>query len=249
MDRLVGNDIQKTRDLFEEFNYYKPVIFSIFENQYDGLIYTNNKNKPDWAILQTPFLQHIIAGKPTNECEAILEEILFTIILNEQHEKEIVVFFNNDEWNEILQRIFEKRNDVCDFREIFHFSHENFNKLNQLSIPNNIQVIVEKCKVAPNSRKDTWSVKLILEGQIISRCEAIMAGKNMAEIDIATEETFRGKGYATIAGTILINKLIEEKLTPCWSTWPFRKESQHIAQELGFTHQKDVKAWIWLNAR
>jgi hypothetical protein len=248
MVELVGDDIQKARHLFEDFEFYQPVIYSIFENQYDGFIYTDNENKMNWALLETPFLQHIIAGKPTNDCESNLEDILFSIILNKQNEKEIVVFHNNDEWNIMLERIFKKRNGVSILRKIFHFSLEKYSKINHLNAPNDCKKIIKKCMVLPCGHKESWSVKLLFEGQIVSHCDAIMVGKNMAEIDIGTEEAFRGKGYATIAAMTLIDKLLEEKITPCWSTWSFRVESQHICQKLGFVPQQDVKAWIWMES-
>jgi hypothetical protein len=248
MEKLSGNHIQKARHLFEDFNFYQPVIFSIFENQYDGFIYTDDQSKLNWALLQTPFLQHIIAGKPTNDCEPILEDILFSIILNEQNEKEIVVFHNNNEWNDIMERIFKKRNGVSDSRKIFQFSYKNYNTISRLSIPNNVKIITEKSIILPFGLKETWSAKLLLNEQIISHCDAIMVGKNMAEIDIGTEEAFRGKGYATIVAMALIDKLLEDKITPCWSTWPFREESQHISQKLGFVLLPDIKAWIWLES-
>jgi hypothetical protein len=248
MDKLIGAEIQRARHLFAGLNFYQPVIFSIFEEQYDGFIYTDNQSELNWALLQTPFLQHIIVGKPTNDCESILEEILFSIILNEQNEKEIVVFFDNEGWNGILERIFKKRNGVSEFRKIFSFSSEKYNKINHLSVPNNVQIITEKCKVLPNSRKDSWMAKMLLGDKIISHSAALMVGKNMAEIDIETDEAFRGKGYATITAMALIDRLLEDKIIPCWSAWPFRIESQHIALKLGFVPQPDVIAWIWLKS-
>lgn len=246
MDKLIGNDIQKARHLFDNFCFYQALIFSIFENQYDGCIYTEDKDKLNWVVLQTPFLQHIVAGKPTNGCESILEEILFSYILNEQHQKEIVVFYDNYEWNEILKQVFQKHNGVSDIRKLYVLSIENYKKIERKPVPNDIQIIIEKCKPLPNCLKDTWSAKVLLEGKIVSHCDAIMIGKNMAEIDIGTDEAFRGKGYASIASICLIDKLLENNLTPCWASWPFRIESQHIALKLGFVPQPDVTAWIWL---
>ena len=130
MIKLVGNEIQKTRHLFEDFEFYQAVIFSIFEGQYAGTIFTDSKENPNWAILQTPFLQHIVAGDPVIGCDDIIEKIFFTYILNEQTEKEIVAFFNNEKWNDILKCIFEKHNGVSGKRNIFKFSSENFKKFN-----------------------------------------------------------------------------------------------------------------------
>jgi len=225
---------------------HQAVIFSVFEGQYNGCVYTDNENSPTWALLQTPFLQHCIAGEPTEKCGTVLDDIIFTEILNEQSEKEIVVFFASGEWNSVLEGIFTKRGGVSELRKIFSFSEENFREFRRLPIPEDVQAVAEKCKPAPNSRINTWSAKVLSKGKTVSHCDALMVGKGMAEIDIGTEEAFRGKGYATIAAALLIDRLLEEGLTPCWSTWPFRLESQHIAGKLGFVPQPDVTAWIWM---
>lgn len=246
MDKITGSEVQKARYLYDAYECNQAVIFSIFENQYDGCIYTNDRNDLKWSVLQTPFLQHFIAGVPTDGCAPILEEILFTNIPGEQNEKEIVVFSDTDKWNDILQEIFKKHNGVSDSRKLFAFSADNYCKCNRLTIPGDVQAIVEKCKTAPNSHIDTWSAKLFVKGQAVSHCDAMMIGKGMAEIDIATDEAFRGNGYATMAAILLIDKLLEDGLVPSWSTWPYRVESQHIARKLGFIPQPDAKAWIWV---
>lgn len=248
MIKLCGNDIQKSRHLFENFDFYQPFIFSIFENQFDGFVYVDKIEDMNWALLQTPFLQHIIAGKPTEGCESIIEEILFSIVLKEQTEEEIVIFNNNYVWDNILKGIFEKRKGVSDSRKIFNFSFENLVKIKDTKVPENIEILTEKCITFPNSKFNTWSTKILYDKNIVSHCDAVMVGKNMAEIDIGTDEHYRGKGYATIAAIKLIEKLLEEKIIPCWSTWTFRLESQHIAIKLGFIPQPDVKAWIWLKS-
>ena len=248
MYRLVGQDIQKARYFFETYSHNQAVIFSIFENQYEGYIYLDNPNEPNWAILQTPFLQHFIAGKPKNGCEKILEEILFSIILNEQDEKEIVLLTDDIEWNSILQEIYVKRHGVSDFRKIYAFSLENYKSINRPSTPNDIEIVIDKSKPLPFSLKDTWSAKIILDKKVISHCNALMVGKKMVEIDIGTEENYRERGYATISALALIDRLLEVDLTPTWSTWPFRLESQHIAEKLGFIKQPDAIAWIWMEA-
>ena len=246
MIKLVGNEIQKTRHLFEDFEFYQAVIFSIFEGQYNGTIYTDSREKPNWAILQTPFLQHVVAGNPVTGFENIVEEIFFTHILNEQTEKEIVAFYNDDVWDKTLKQIFEKHYGVSDKRKIFGFSLENYKNLIHKQIPSDVKVISEKCRTLPNALIDTWSSKVLFNDKIVSYCNALMVGKQMAEIDIATEEDFQGKGYATIASISLINNLLNDGITPCWATWPFSLKSQHIAQKLGFVLEKEVNAWIWL---
>jgi len=191
-------------------------------------------------------MQHFIAGEPVNCTEAEIEGILFETILSEQDENEIVVFAVSERWYDFLDNIFEKRGGLTDVRKIFSFNHDSYRNVIRKEIPGNIVPVVELKKCIPYSRTYTWSVRLTVGGNEVSYCNAVMVGKGNAEIDIATDERYQNKGYATLAATLLIDKLIESGLTPSWSTWPFRVESQQIAQKLGFTAEPDAKAWIWM---
>jgi len=247
MEKLTGNDMQAARLLFEKCNHNQAVIFSIFEGQFDGCVYANRRDQMDWALLQTPLLQHFIAGTPTEGCEAELEEILFSIILGEQSEKEIVVLSDDiTVWDGVLRNTYTKRNGVCDGRKIFNFSLKNYRAIPRPTIPEELEAVVELCRAAPMSHFDTWSAKLFVNGKPVTHCDAFAVGKGLAEIDIGTEEAFRGHGYATMAAILLIDKLLEVGLTPTWSTWPFRVESQRVAVKLGFVPQPDATAWIWM---
>ena len=246
MKKLTGNDLQKIKHLYEKYESNEPVIFSVFEGQFEGFAYVDDCLNPAWSILQTPFLQHFIAGSPTDGCTSLIEDILFNNILSEQREKELVVFSDSNEWNDKLDCIFQKHKGVSDSRKIFGFSMENYILLKKPMISDDIEIKVVKEKGISVSLKETWSAKVVLNNKIVSSCSALMVGRNKVEIDISTEEEFRGKGYATMAAMFLIDKTLEDGMTPCWSTWPFREESQHIAKKLGFISMPDVKAWIWM---
>ena len=245
MYKLHGNDNQKASKFFERYDSNQSVIFSVFENQLNGCAYVDDIDAISWAILQTPVYQHFIAGKPTDGCENEIDNILFNIILNEQEEKEIVVFSDTDRWDDVLRTVFQRHNGVTDSRKIFVFSADNYRKAVRPNLSENARPILEKCKALPFSNTDTWVAKIIVDGQVVSHCDAIMVGKGKAEIDIYTDEAFRGNGYAKMAAFMLIDKLLEEGLTPAWSAWPYRIESQHIAKKLGFVSAEDTKAWIW----
>jgi len=246
MDILKGSDIKKAIPLFDVYKSNQAVIYSVLENQFDGCVYTDNKDSMNWAILRTPFLQHFITGTPVDSCETVIEKILFETILSEQTEKEIVVFAISEQWHDILDSIFDKRDGGSDIRKIFCFNPDNYKNINRTVTPNGVTSIIELKKCMPYSHMDTWSVKLLIGNDEVSYGNAIMVGKGMAEIDIGTVEQYRNKGYATLAATLLIDKLIECNLIPTWSTWPFREESQRVAQKLGFTTKPDEKAWIWM---
>ena len=224
MDILIGTEMGKVIPLFDLYNSNQAVIYSVLENQYNGCVYTDGK----YAILRTPFLQHFIAGTPDDSCEVEIEDIIFNTILNEQTEKEIAVFSVSEQWHELLNRIFARRKGVSDGRKIFAFNRVHYMNLKRHAVPNDIVTVVERRRCNPDSLKDTWSARLFVHTQEVSYSNALMVGKGMAEVEISTVEAFRGKGYATITATLLIDKLLEQGLTPTWSTWPFALESQHI---------------------
>jgi len=245
MYKLQGNDIQKAKGLFEKYTSNQSVIFSVFENQLNGCVYVDDIDEMNWALLQTPVYQHFIAGNQTEGCADEIENTLFNVILNEQVEKEIVVFSDTDNWHNVLREVFQKHNGVSDSRKIFDFSHKSFREAVRPKLQDGAKVLLDKRVVLPFSNFETWTAKVIVDGQTASHCDAIMAGKGKAEIDIGTEEAFRGNGYAKAAAFALIDKLLSEGLTPAWSAWPYRLESQHIAKKLGFISAPDAKAWIW----
>ena len=245
MHTLQGSDMQKAKGLFEKYSNNQSVIFSVFENHNDGCVYADAVDTVHWAVLQTMFAQHFIAGEPTKNCADEIENILFDVILSEQSEKEIVAFSVSDQWDGILQNVFRKRNGVSDGRKIFDFSLDLYRNAKRPKLSGDVVPVLEKRKTSPFAHADMWSAKIISNGQTASYCNVIMVGHQKAEIDIHTGEAFRGKGYATAAAFMLIDKLLAEGLTPAWSAWPFRMESRHIATKLGFVSAPDAMAWIW----
>ncbi len=245
-NKLTGRDIQMTRPLYERYTSNRAPIFSIFESQYDGCAYVDDIHDIHWAVLCTPFLQHFVAGVPTAGCAPVLEDILFNDILAGQEEKEIVAFADSDRWNDVLDGIYAKHRGVTDGRKIFEFSAEKFCTVERPSLPDGILPLMSKDRALPASHADAWCVRLMSDDQVVCHCDAIMIGDGMAEIDIGTEEAFRSMGYATAAATLLIDNLLQDGLTPSWSCWPFRVESQGLAKKLGFLPQPDARAWIWV---
>jgi len=243
---LTGSELKKMMPLYDLYDSNQAIIYSIFENQFEGYVYTDDKDNPHWAVLRTPFLQHFIAGTPAGSCEVVIDEILFDRILAEQTEKEIAVFAVSEKWHDILNGVFENRKGVSDRRKIFEFNHDKYMRIHRRAIPDDVVSMLDLRKCSPESHIDTWSARIYVKDREVSHCNAFMIGKGMAEIDVGTDEGFQNKGYATQAAILLIDKLIETDLTPAWSTWPFRVESQHIAKKLGFDEKPDAKAWIWM---
>ena len=90
--------------------------------------------------------------------------------------------------------------------------------------------------------------RIIKDGTCASFCSAFMLGRSHAELDVGTEEEYRGHGYAKWAAATLIAELLKRNIEPDWCTWPYRMESQMLAKAIGFEPVPDVMAYIWTEA-
>lgn len=243
---LDRNQYGRVGPLFAGFGVHLPIIYSVLEGQYDGNVYINDDADMQWALLQTPFLQSFLCGVPTDGCRDELERLLFHCMVEEQGEKEIVLFAASPLWRDILDDVFRLRQGVTDVRKLFAFSPPNYARLVRPTVPPHLDLRVVREKAIAEAHRPTWVAELREKDEVLSYCRAFMEGKGYVEIDIGTSEAHRGKGYATITAMALIDQLREEGLTPCWSTWPRRVESQNLAVKLGFAPLPDDIAWIWL---
>ena len=241
-------DYPRYISFFEGLELDRAIVFSVLMGQYEGTLYADHVVHPNWVFLFTPFTMHYLVGLPVGVDTGMLETFLFKTILDRQEEKELVIFARDRAWDGVLGGIFTRHKGISDMRKHFVFSEERYRTVQRPDIPANVELKLRKDKWFSFSHIDTWGAEVWLNGHCVSYCHAIMIGGGMAEIDVFTDETYRNKGYVTLASFCLIDKLLEQKLIPCWSTWPYRLESQRVAEKLGFVRAADKKAWIWVEA-
>jgi len=244
MYRLTGSKMKATENLFGTYKNNIPVFSSVLEGNYEGTIYVDNEDIPSWVVLTTADYYTFVAG--SDMTSEILEDILFNQILASQEEKQLIVFSPSDEWHSLLESVFIPRNGFIVPRKTFLFSRAAYDKADgwKNKMPDKTEMVVIKERFEPSCLNDAWVAKLMHDG--ICACSAVsMAGGGYAELGIETQPIFQGKGYATLTALALIEKLLQESLIPCWSTWPERGASQAVAQKIGFIPQPDINAWVW----
>ena len=87
---------------------------------------------------------------------------------------------------------------------------------------------------------------ILKEGQIVSGASSYSFYKGGVEIEIDTEEIWRGKGLAKIAGAKMVLECLNRGLYPSWDA--ANQASVHIAQTLGYSFDHEyicyhVNAW------
>lgn len=229
---------------FEGYSDNIPVIYSTLDGQYQGVIYFDDKE--EIAMLVTKYDFIFLGGNIESEkAESIIDDLIFNELVKRQNKKEIVVFGQNEKWNAVLSKVFQGHHGVCDLRKVFRLNREKFNELCEKEIPDDVQVIV-KYEHENAATIDYPVSRIYVNGLNVSFCSAFMLGKGHAEIDVATDEGFRQKGYAKLAAIALMKELIKRGIEPDWCTWPYRFESQALAKSIGFELAKEIAAHIWL---
>lgn len=241
------NEKRKYFDLFESYSHNRAVIFSSLEGQYDGELYVDSEKSPQFAVLFTPFDFHFVGGN--SAAENVVDEIdklIFHQYLKERELNEAIVFSPDEKWNKVLDEVFSKHGGIKDNRKIYRLNKDKFVSM-QAGIGEidglNREIVYEQ----KNGSHIEYPVCRIMDhDHCISYCSGFMLGKGHAEIDVYTEESHRGKGYAKAVSIMLINELLKKEIEPDWCTWPYRKESQQLALSLGYELHMDVPAHIWV---
>lgn len=237
--------LMKYNRYFEGYNDNIPVIYSTLEGQYPGEIYLDDEEQI--AVLVTKFDFLFLGGNIKNgNAESIINEIIFYELVKKQQRKEIILFGQDEQWNTVISKIFQNHHGVRDLRKCYRLNRHRFIECCNDRIPDTIKMIVR------NERENDSAVeypvsRVYLDEVNISFCSAFMLAKGYAEIDIATEEAYRQKGYGKIAAIALIKELLLRGIEPNWCTWPYRLESQALAESIGFELEKEISAHIWVD--
>ena len=74
----------------------------------------------------------------------------------------------------------------------------------------------------------------VVDGRIVSTAQTAAVTASYADIGVATDEQWRGRGFATTAASIVARRIQETGKTPVWSCGEDNIASLRVAQKLGF---------------
>lgn len=228
------------KNKFLEYDHNRAIIYSALEGQYN---YDLIKCKEQCSILCTIFDFHFIQGQSSEHHLEIYQGIK-EYIINKQ-KNEFILFAPTEKWEPTLTKVFHKLNGVIDQRSIFELDKEKFlNQFNQHQFRYHVELIDEQT----NGSKISFKTAVIKkDDQVISYCKGFMIGDKQVEIDVFTDENFRGNNMAFEVSLCLIKYLLDHQLTPNWSCWSKKESSKRLAQKLGFDFKKNVNAYIWVS--
>ena len=74
----------------------------------------------------------------------------------------------------------------------------------------------------------------VVDGRIVSTAQTAAITGRYADIGVATDEQWRGRGLATAAASFIARRIQETGRTPVWSCGEDNMASLRVAQKLGF---------------
>ncbi|QDQ02680.1 GNAT family N-acetyltransferase [Lysinibacillus fusiformis] len=247
MIKLSENDFDKTINLIENNVKTVPTFaYSVLNNYISGVVYADSKN-PETILIGTESGIYFVAGKEDNqEFNDFLRELYSQ---RKNKEFRFTLFSSNEYWDRVIHELFKdtlKQINRYSFRYDQKQSHDKKLIANDYSI-NRIseELIASSSEYNDDYYNEYWgsvanfSAKgfgycILHKGKVISECTSIFASLQFAEIDIETNENYRGQGLGLIVANAFINHCLENGIEPRWDCDIINASSIKLAEKLGF---------------
>lgn len=235
---------QKWLQIYRKQIFFFPIIAAVLNENQNGLVFVSKKDNASCLLVIHKFgFAQIICGKYSNDLkEEILQVLRSDIRVGETRllkfrffcaEKELINSIGLSEFNyQTGERVRFVLPDYSSFNPLFSkVEEEEINRINetfQLDLDcrfwNNRQDFIKKG--LPFVSKDQHTIKSI--------CYAAASEDGFAEIDVFTNEKYRGMGYAKEAVRGFIQNCLAENISPLWDCYSNNIGSMKTAKSIGF---------------
>lgn len=202
-----------------------------------------------------------------NEQNANFSDLLVRMFMHRKNSNQRFTLFSPTQaWDGRINQLFGGELKSIQ-RYSFHFNESDFSRRSISSLPSDYQCKPIGDDTLQSSRdfnesyviKYWGSVERFLEkgfGYCItqsniahsnvhaSECISIFSSSGFAEVDIATNDQFRGKGFAQFNAEAFILECIERELTPRWDCDIHNTASIRLAGKLGFANPAKYSVFV-----
>jgi hypothetical protein len=241
---------------------------SVIEKKMSGQIYTDNPDNPKIFYIVHPYGMSLLLGNPNNKAfNESFRDYALNFHRNRDRHEWMQAFPN--EWNGILHDLFGNQmitsadNVGADTKKIelntrinFRFNPGKYRQPERDSIPANVRIVRTDKKiysdmkgvVVPtsfwNSPEDFYGngvgFSLFYEDKLASTAYSAFIHGQKLELGIETVEAFRGKGFALLTSSALINYCLKNNYEPIWSCRLENTGSYRLACKLGFEPVREI---------
>lgn len=257
MIELQISEYYKATPLFTGIEHSHAIVYAVLEGHSPGRLWVDNPLQPACSLMLPEGAFYYAAGNPDNQVFLHqLDTLIFDELLPGAAEPEMVLFSFSPVWHQRLAQVLEHRGVITIHRKMFLFNPVKFHRLkdwrSQIPAGFTIHPIDQSLATSYPVYRSLLEIDskrfgfCLLENEtVVCSCYAIFVGHGEAEIDIRTEEQYRGRGFAQLTACAFIEECLSRGLTPNWSCWPEREASWRLALNLGFDELPDVPAILW----
>jgi len=215
-----------------------PLISAVIQRQQRGQIFTDQQNDPRSSVVINNFGFMCLLGVDG------FDQLFATNNLIKP--SYLLWYAPPPSWQQKLDAAGARR------RERIRYEFRG-NKIDSMTIPSGFELRkldremiakTNKFKLDLNSR--FWSsiedveqnglgVCLSKDNELVSICYAAAISDGLAEVDVVTDEAYRGHGLATLVSQQFINECLLRGITPTWDCFDYNTNSMRLAERLGFS--------------
>lgn len=256
-----SQEFLKILPLYKKSKYQIPMIQSVIEGKLEGRILADNEINPETVVVITNFNWIYVIGNQESEK---FKELFYNFIINEltvQYEH-FAWFGLSEYWQQKLSEVLG--DEVRSFPRVkYEFCGQDNKKLNtSISLSDQYKVeLIDKStihkvseffdgikmfwKTDENFLKNSFGFCMLHVDKVISVCQALAITEDVCEVDILTDEKYRGKGLAYFTCRAFIEHCLKLGLKPYWETVRANKSSCRIAEKLGFVETEEYPFYAW----
>lgn len=244
MVELAAKDFGKVLPLYHQAGSRFPLISAVLENRQRGQVFADQKHDPASALVVNNFGFMFYVGQETN---AEFDDALTALFENAGGIKPSYLLWYSppENWQQRLDQLEARKRE----RVRFEFRGDRtktipcpagfeMRKLDAALVPK-----TEKFRVELGSRfwsspedfeKNGLGLCLLENDQIVSLCYAAAISEGLAEVDVLTDEEYRGQGLAQSVSRQFIRECLAREITPTWDCFAYNTASLRLALKLGF---------------
>ncbi|OCA90626.1 hypothetical protein A8F94_01740 [Bacillus sp. FJAT-27225] len=236
---------------------YPTFAYSVLEKVVHGELYMDDSNKT--ALIGTDSGIFVGVGEPkSNRFLKLITEIFES---RKIENKRFTLFSPSKSWDKVIKKQFKEEVRQIE-RYSFQFNIDQYSRLFQEEIPNemnfrkidkdiinnsqdfNVRYINEYWGSVSNFLKNGVGYCITHNNNLASECISIFSSSQFAEMDIVTQDHFRGIGLAQKVAEKFIIHCIEEKIQPRWDCDIDNIASIKLAEKLGFGNPQKYSLYV-----
>ncbi len=260
---LESNKYESVQNALQQVTFNNLFARSVIEHKITGKVFVDDPNNPQTFYIVHPYGMTLLLGDNSNkDFNEVFKKYALNVDAKRKGFEWMQAFPNS--WDTVLAELFKeqlrKSEDNKDNQEIgmielntrvnFKFNKEKYLSLPKPKAGNDIQIVetdahlFSKIKggVVPsffwNNEEDFFhyghAYSLLYKNQLAATAFSSFRFDHLFELGIETEPEYRGKGFAEMVCSALIDFCINNNYEPIWACRKENTASYKLALKLGF---------------